>query len=126
MCLRNRFTAEQAAKACHKGPQGPILSANILGTLFSQPTWRLRNHFTAERVGSHRGLMKLLLYPAVEPERQAKIAQAAGVMQVVNAADEATALREITDADGFYGKVTAPLLAAARKLRWVQSPTASL
>ncbi|MBI3696028.1 MAG: D-2-hydroxyacid dehydrogenase, partial [Acidobacteria bacterium] len=35
-------------------------------------------------------------------------------------------LREIPDADGFFGKMTPPLLAAARRLRWVQSPTASL
>ena len=30
------------------------------------------------------------------------------------------------DADAFFGKITPPLLAAARRLRWVQSPTASL
>lgn len=47
-------------------------------------------------------------------------------MAVVNAGDEAAALAEIEDADGFFGKITPPLLAAAKKLRWVQSPTASL
>ena len=70
--------------------------------------------------------MKLLLHPAVEAERLEKIIRAAGVMKVVNAADEAAALREIADADGFYGKITPPLLDAARKLRWVQTPTVSL
>ena len=32
----------------------------------------------------------------------------------------------IPEADAFFGKLTAPLLAAARRLRWVQSPTVSL
>jgi phosphoglycerate dehydrogenase-like enzyme len=70
--------------------------------------------------------MKLLLYPPVEAGRLQQIATAAGSMTVVNAADDSQALREIVDADGFYGKITPPLLAAARRLRWVQSPTASL
>lgn len=47
-------------------------------------------------------------------------------MTMVNAVDAAEALREIADADAFFGKLTAPLLASATKLRWVQSPTASL
>lgn len=70
--------------------------------------------------------MKLVIYPAVEQERLRKIVAAAGAMSVVNAAEEAEARREIADADGFFGKITPPLLAAARRLRWVQAPTASL
>ena len=70
--------------------------------------------------------MKLLIFPAVEEERLRKIVAAAGAMKVVNAPDEATALREIANADGFFGKITPALLAAAGWLRWVQSPTASL
>ena len=35
-------------------------------------------------------------------------------------------MREIGDADAFFGKLTPGMLAAAGKLRWVQSPTASL
>lgn len=70
--------------------------------------------------------MKLLIHPPIDETRQAKIAHAAGDMRVVNAADEAEALREIVDADAFFGKLTPPLLAAAGRLRWVQSPTASL
>ncbi|HYL38855.1 MAG TPA: D-2-hydroxyacid dehydrogenase, partial [Bryobacteraceae bacterium] len=54
------------------------------------------------------------------------IVAAAGTMSVVNAAEEAEARREIAEADGFFGKITPPLLAAARRLRWVQAPTASL
>jgi phosphoglycerate dehydrogenase-like enzyme len=45
---------------------------------------------------------------------------------VVNAASEAEALTAVADAEAFFGKITPPLLAAARRLRWVQSPTASL
>jgi phosphoglycerate dehydrogenase-like enzyme len=47
-------------------------------------------------------------------------------MAVTNAMDEAAALAQIEDADAFFGKMTPPLLGAAKKLRWVQSPTASL
>jgi phosphoglycerate dehydrogenase-like enzyme len=70
--------------------------------------------------------MKLVIHPAVEADRLEKIVAAARPMQVVNAADEAQARREIVNADAFFGKVTPPLLAAATRLRWVQSPTASL
>ena len=70
--------------------------------------------------------MKLVIYPPVESERLAKIVVAAGTMSVVNASDEAEALNEMADADAFFGKITLPLLTAASRLRWVQSPTASL
>jgi phosphoglycerate dehydrogenase-like enzyme len=70
--------------------------------------------------------MKLLLYPAVHDARLVRIRQAAGPMEVAGADDEAAAVREIADADAFFGKLTRPMLAAAAKLRWVQSPTASL
>ena len=70
--------------------------------------------------------MKLVIHPPVESDRLAKIAEAARPMQVVNAATEADALAAVADADAFFGKITPPLLAAARQLRWVQSPTASL
>ena len=70
--------------------------------------------------------MKLVIHPAVDDARLAKIHSAAGAMAVINARDEAEALREIATADAFFGKLTPPLLAAAGQLRWVQSPTASL
>jgi len=70
--------------------------------------------------------MKLILHPPVEPERLACITVAAGPMTVVNAASESEALAHVPDADAFFGKITPPLLAAARRLRWVQAPTASL
>ena len=70
--------------------------------------------------------MKMLIFPAVESERLRKIVEAAEPMLVVNAAGEEAAVREIAGADAFFGKLTPPLLAAAGRLRWVQSPTASL
>ncbi len=70
--------------------------------------------------------MKLVMHPAVDPERFGQIVQAAGSMQVVNAANADEALAEIATADAFFGKLTPELLAAAQRLRWVQSPTASL
>jgi phosphoglycerate dehydrogenase-like enzyme len=70
--------------------------------------------------------VKLVIHPPVEDARLQKIRETAGDLAIVNAADEAEALREITDAEAFFGKLTPPLLAAARHLRWVQAPTVSL
>ncbi len=47
-------------------------------------------------------------------------------MHVVNADSETAAREAIADADAFFGKLTPALLAASTRLRWVQSPTASL
>src|SRR3954447_1430502 len=70
--------------------------------------------------------MKLVIHPPVEPARLDRITAAADPMAVVNASDEAHALRHMPDADAFFGKLTPRLLAAAPGLRWVQAPTASL
>jgi phosphoglycerate dehydrogenase-like enzyme len=70
--------------------------------------------------------VKLVIFPAVEASRLGRILCAAGAMKVVNAADDDQARTEIADADAFFGKLTLPLLAVAKKLRWVQTPTASL
>jgi phosphoglycerate dehydrogenase-like enzyme len=59
--------------------------------------------------------MKLVIHPPVEAERLAKIRAAAGALAVVNAASEAEAVREVTDADAFFGKIT-PLMLAAPQL----------
>jgi phosphoglycerate dehydrogenase-like enzyme len=66
--------------------------------------------------------MKLVIQPPVEAERLARIREAAGPMEVVNAADEAEALRQMPAADAFFGKITPSLLAASTRLRWVQAP----
>jgi len=70
--------------------------------------------------------MKLVTHPPVEAERLERMNTAAGSMAVVNATDEADALRHMPEADAFFGKITPRLLSASSKLRWVQSPTASL
>ncbi len=70
--------------------------------------------------------MKLVIHPPVDDVRQVRIREAAASMRVVNANDLDEALREIVDADAFFGKLTPELLAQAQRLRWVQSPTASL
>ena len=70
--------------------------------------------------------MKLVIHPPVEEERLEKIVAAAGPMKVVNAPDAEAALAAMPEADAFFGKLTPELLARATRLRWVQSPTASL
>jgi phosphoglycerate dehydrogenase-like enzyme len=70
--------------------------------------------------------MKLVIHPSVEAARLEKIVAAAGPMQVVNAATEAEAVAAMPDADAVFGKVTPAMLAAAGRLRWVQTATASL
>ena len=45
---------------------------------------------------------------------------------MLNAGGMAEALAAMPEADAFFGKLTPELLAASRRLRWVQSPTASL
>jgi phosphoglycerate dehydrogenase-like enzyme len=70
--------------------------------------------------------MKLVIYLQVDDDRLGRTVAAAKPMRVVNTASEAEIRTEIKDADAFFGKITAPMLAAATRLRWVQSPTASL
>ncbi len=70
--------------------------------------------------------MKLLIHPPVAEARLAQISAAATPMTVVNAQTDDQALREIADADALFGYLTPALLRAAKKLRWVQAPTASM
>src|SRR5262245_64854045 len=70
--------------------------------------------------------MKLVIHTSGEPDGLGKIQGAAGTMSVINAVDETEARNAIADAEAFFGKLTPPLLAAAGRLRWVQTPTASL
>lgn len=70
--------------------------------------------------------MKLVIHPAVDSTRLERIEEVAAGMVVVNARDTEAALGEIVDADAFFGKLTPALLSRSTRLRWVQSPTASL
>jgi phosphoglycerate dehydrogenase-like enzyme len=70
--------------------------------------------------------MKLVIHPPVDDVRLERIREAAGEMEVVNAADSDIAAGEIIDATAFFGKITPELLSVAGQLEWVQAPTASL
>jgi len=70
--------------------------------------------------------MKIVIHPAVEPERLAAFQAAAPAAQLVNAQNEAEAIAAIPGAEGFLGKITPAILARADQLQWVQSFTASL
>lgn len=70
--------------------------------------------------------MKLVVFPPVDAARLVRMREAGAPMQIVNAECEQDAAREIADADAFFGKITPSLLAPAKKLAWVQAPTASL
>lgn len=70
--------------------------------------------------------MKIVIHPAVEPERLDALHAAAPGAELVNAPTEAKALAAMPGADAFLGKITPALLARADRLQWVQSFTASL
>jgi phosphoglycerate dehydrogenase-like enzyme len=74
----------------------------------------------------NKNTWKLVIHPAVEPQRLARIVAVDERLQVVNAADSHGALQAMPGADAFFGKLTPDLIAAADRLRWVQAPTASL
>ncbi len=70
--------------------------------------------------------MKIVIHPAVEPERLDALHAAAPEAEFVNAPTEARAVAAMPGADAFLGKITPATLAPADRLRWVQSFTASL
>lgn len=70
--------------------------------------------------------MKLVIHPAVEPERREALRGAAPGAEWVNAETSAEAEHAMPGADAFLGKITPDLLARADRLRWVQAFTASL
>jgi len=75
---------------------------------------------------SFSSMKKLLIYPAIDSTRRARIQEVSDQLTVCNAQDLSEALTEIKTADAFFGKITPELLAAAENLQWIQSPTASL
>jgi phosphoglycerate dehydrogenase-like enzyme len=70
--------------------------------------------------------MKLVIHPEIDVRRSKLLRSISADLIVVNAESEEIALAEISDADGFYGKITPELLSASTCLGWIQSPTASL
>lgn len=70
--------------------------------------------------------MKLVIHPELDARRLKLVYSVNEELVVVNAESPESALAEIKDADGFYGKITPDLLSASTCLQWIQSPTASL
>lgn len=87
---------------------------------------KLKAHGQATVRRASEAMTKLVIYPPVDDARSEKIQAAAESVRVVNAGGPDHALAEIRDADAFFGKLTPQLLQQATRLRWVQSPTASL
>lgn len=71
-------------------------------------------------------MITLVIYPAIDAARLARIRAVSDQLHVVNASTQDEALAVITDADAFFGKMTPTLLERSTRLRWIQSPTASL
>jgi phosphoglycerate dehydrogenase-like enzyme len=69
--------------------------------------------------------MKIVIWPA-RPDWEPALRSAAGNATVVMPANEAEALAAAADAEGWIGKLDARFLAAAPKLRWMQSSSISL
>jgi phosphoglycerate dehydrogenase-like enzyme len=72
--------------------------------------------------------MKIVLQTRDEPGLAERVRAAAGAhgAAVVEVTDDRSAVREIADADAFYGTITPELLGAATRLRWIQSPVIGL
>lgn len=70
--------------------------------------------------------MNLVIFPAVDRRRFEVLAAAAQKLKVINADSERAALAAMSEAAAFVGRISPALLAAAPRLEWVQSPTASL
>ncbi len=69
---------------------------------------------------------QLLISPAIDDDRLQRLREVAGPLEIMNCHTTADAAEGIRDTEGFFGKLTPELLSNARRLRWVQSPTASL
>lgn len=81
---------------------------------------------SAQRGSWQFAMRTFLISPGIDDERLLRLVAAAPQLRIVNAADAATAQREIAGASGFFGKMTPELLAGATQLEWIQTPTASL
>jgi phosphoglycerate dehydrogenase-like enzyme len=70
--------------------------------------------------------MKLVIFPAVEPDRLEALRAAAPLAQWINASSALEAEAAMPGADALVGKITPGMLARADRLVWVQAFTASL
>ena len=67
-----------------------------------------------------------VLIPALTPEQLAELKAAAPRANLVICNSPAEALAQIADADATYGFVSAELIRAGKKLRWIQMPSAGV
>ena len=70
--------------------------------------------------------MKLVVFPKMDAAWERRVAQAAPALTIVQCESEAQATAALADGEAFYGKMTPALLAAAKRLRWIQAPVAGL
>jgi phosphoglycerate dehydrogenase-like enzyme len=70
--------------------------------------------------------MKLLIFDDDAPRLAELIRAIFPDLDQVATTNDAEALREVVDADAMYGRITPELLAAATRLRWIQSPAIGL
>ncbi len=68
--------------------------------------------------------VKMVFWPAFKPEWMARVRELG--VEAYEADSEAASLDLITDADAYYGRMTPALLAAGKKLRWIQATSAGL
>ena len=68
--------------------------------------------------------VKMVFWPAFKPDWMARIRELG--VEACEADSEAAAMDLIADADAYYGRMTPALLAAAKKLRWIQATSAGL
>jgi len=71
-------------------------------------------------------MKKLVIFPAIDDVRFERIQNLLEDLRATNCGDQEEAASEIADAHAFYGKITTELLQRAKRLEWIQCPTASL
>jgi phosphoglycerate dehydrogenase-like enzyme len=71
-------------------------------------------------------LVKIVLAGPPPAERLAQFQQAYPSVQFVSSSKREEAIKLVEDADAFFGGITDEEFKAARKLRWVQSPSAGV
>lgn len=69
---------------------------------------------------------KLLACPPLEDRWAQALRDLSPDLVVANAKTEEEAVHQIADADAYYGRITPAMFAAARRLRWIQTPIAGL
>ena len=83
-------------------------------------------HPSGARGGDTPGALRLVAFPALDPDWIPDLLACAPGLEIINAESEAQALGSMPGAVAFYGRLTPALLAASDRLRWVQASGAGL